>query len=114
MLLPSTRLSNDAYEHILNVTGCNTFFYTTKYERRVSEIREFRPNTLCKEVPSVDDVVNTVGAQPYPFSKTFEDVVDEAGLIIHSSGTTGTLNKHTICELANLVSFRQECRSPSR
>ncbi|KAH8432734.1 putative NRPS-like enzyme [Aspergillus melleus] len=89
LLLPSTRLSNDAYEHILNATACKTFFFTTKYERRVSEIRDFRPGTLHVEVPSVDDVLMTVGVQPYPFFKSYADAEDEVALIIHSSGTTG-------------------------
>ncbi|PLB54119.1 NRPS-like enzyme [Aspergillus steynii IBT 23096] len=89
LLLPSTRLSNDAYEHILNVTGCKTFFFSTKFERRVSEIKELRPDTLYKEVPGVGDIVKAMGVQPHPFSKSFEEAEDQAALIIHSSGTTG-------------------------
>ena len=73
------------------MTGCRAFFWTAQYERRVSQIKELRPETFYKEVPDVDDIFKAVGVQQHPFSKSFEEAQDEAALIVHSSGTTGTL-----------------------
>ncbi|PWY86755.1 NRPS-like enzyme [Aspergillus heteromorphus CBS 117.55] len=87
-LLPSTRLSDDAYQHILTSTDCHTFLYTPEKQRRVAEIQTFRRNTAFYEVPSLEDLLSTP-AQPYPYNKTFTEAEDDVAIIIHSSGTTG-------------------------
>ncbi|GFN14080.1 putative NRPS-like enzyme [Aspergillus tubingensis] len=87
-LLPSTRLSDDAYQHILNATDCHAFFYTPEKQRRVSEIQAFRPDTTFHEVPSIAELFSTT-AQPYLYTKTYQEAEDDVAIIIHSSGTTG-------------------------
>ncbi|KAL4966026.1 putative NRPS-like enzyme [Aspergillus stella-maris] len=88
-LLPSTRLSDDAYQHLLTVVDCNTFFYTKEKQRRVSEIQGFRQHTAFYEVPLSDDILAAHGSIQYPWNRSYEESEDEMALIIHSSGTTG-------------------------
>ncbi|KAL4860612.1 hypothetical protein BDV12DRAFT_209040 [Aspergillus spectabilis] len=88
--LPSTRLSDEAYQHVLNATDCHRMVYSRETSRRTMEINAFRPNTLYLEVPSVFELLDaTIEPKHYPFTKTFEDLEDEVAFIIHSSGTTG-------------------------
>ncbi|RAL10259.1 putative NRPS-like enzyme [Aspergillus homomorphus CBS 101889] len=87
-LLPSTRLSDEAYKHILTATKCQKFFYTPDKQRRVSEIQTVQPDTKLFEVPSLVEFLET-DSSPYPFEKTFKEAEDEVAIIIHSSGTTG-------------------------
>ncbi|RAK78914.1 NRPS-like enzyme [Aspergillus fijiensis CBS 313.89] len=87
-LLPSTRLSDDAYKHILTVTKCQKFFYTPDKQRRVSEIQTAQPETQLFEVPSLSEFLESESS-PYPFEKSYQEAEDEVAIIIHSSGTTG-------------------------
>ncbi|KAL4938764.1 hypothetical protein BDV06DRAFT_231536 [Aspergillus oleicola] len=88
-LLPSTRLSDDAYQHLLTVVNCNNFFYTKEKQRRVSEIQGFRQSTAFFEVPPVEDILATYGSLHYPWNREYTECEDDVALIIHSSGTTG-------------------------
>ncbi|KAL5339881.1 NRPS-like enzyme [Aspergillus crustosus] len=88
--LPSTRLSDEAYQHVLNATNCHHIVYSRETSRRTMEIKAFRPDTLYLDVPSVSDMLDaTLEPEHYRFTKTFEDLEDEVTFIIHSSGTTG-------------------------
>ncbi|KAB8226591.1 hypothetical protein BDV33DRAFT_197585 [Aspergillus novoparasiticus] len=89
-LLPSGRLSNEAYQHILGVTECRKFFYSHDKERQVSDMKEFLNDTDFYEVPATADILNCSNVpEPYPFIKTFAEAEDDVAFIIHSSGTTG-------------------------
>lgn len=55
----------------------------------MSEIQAFRPDTAFHEVPSIAELFSTT-AQPYPYTKTYQEAEDDVAIIIHSSGTTGT------------------------
>ncbi|KAL4879373.1 NRPS-like enzyme [Aspergillus karnatakaensis] len=88
--LPSTRLSDEAYQHVLNATRCNHMVYSRETKRRTMEIKAFRPETLYIEVPSTTELLDTANeGKHYTFTKTFEELEDEIVFIIHSSGTTG-------------------------
>ncbi|PYH43451.1 NRPS-like enzyme [Aspergillus saccharolyticus JOP 1030-1] len=87
-LLPSTRLSDEGYKHILTGMKCEKFFYTPDKQRRVSEIQAVHPSTKPFEVPSLTEFLESESS-PYPFEKTFNEAEDEVAIIIHSSGTTG-------------------------
>ncbi|KAF7586115.1 hypothetical protein BBP40_009428 [Aspergillus hancockii] len=89
-LLPSTRLSDQAYQHILNVTDCRKLFYSHETERKISEMKIFLKETGFYEVPGTADIMNnSSGWDPYPSGKTFAEAEDGVAFIIHSSGTTG-------------------------
>ncbi|PYI09236.1 NRPS-like enzyme [Aspergillus sclerotiicarbonarius CBS 121057] len=87
-LLPSTRLSDDAYQHILNATDCHNFLYTPEKQRRVAEIQAFRQDTAFYEVPSIAELLDAE-VQHYPYTKSYSEAEDDVAIIIHSSGTTG-------------------------
>ncbi|PWY76131.1 NRPS-like enzyme [Aspergillus sclerotioniger CBS 115572] len=87
-LLPSTRLSDDAYQHILNATDCHTFLSTPEKQRRVAEIQAFRQDTAFFEVPSIAELLDAK-VEHYPYTKTYREAEDDVAIIIHSSGTTG-------------------------
>ncbi|KAL5355581.1 hypothetical protein BJX96DRAFT_184183 [Aspergillus floccosus] len=89
-LLPSTCLSNDAYQHLLTVSECKKLFYTKGKERRVLEIRELCEDTAVFEVPEIKNIIKAHRSMlSYPWSKTYTQAEDEVALIIHTSGTTG-------------------------
>ncbi|KAL4954314.1 NRPS-like enzyme [Aspergillus filifer] len=88
-LLPSTRLSDDAYQHLLTVVGCNKFFFTKEKQRRVSEIQGFRQHTAFFEIPQLEDIIAAHGSIQYPWDRDYAESEDMVALIIHSSGTTG-------------------------
>ncbi|KAE8152317.1 hypothetical protein BDV25DRAFT_170593 [Aspergillus avenaceus] len=87
-LLPSTRLSDEAYKHILGATGCRMLFYSSDKERMIAGMKKYLPGVSFCEVPATAEVLEAI-SETYPFTKTFEEVEDEVSCIIHSSGTTG-------------------------
>jgi phenylacetate-coenzyme A ligase PaaK-like adenylate-forming protein len=52
-------------------------------------MKSFLKGTEFHEVPGTEDIINSIGSEPYPFSKTFAEAEDNVAFIIHSSGTTG-------------------------
>ncbi|KAB8258604.1 hypothetical protein BDV32DRAFT_68400 [Aspergillus pseudonomiae] len=89
-LLPSSRLSDEAYQHILGVTECRKFFYSHDKERQISAMKNFLKDTDFYEVPATADILNSSNVpEPYPFTKTFAEAENDVAFIIHSSGTTG-------------------------
>ncbi|KAL4803729.1 hypothetical protein BDV18DRAFT_162739 [Aspergillus unguis] len=86
--LPSTRLSDEAYEHVLNATMCQKMVYTPETQRRTMEIKTFRPDTLYIEAPSISRLIDNE-VKPYPLTKDFESMKNRIAFTIHSSGTTG-------------------------
>ncbi|KAL4807921.1 hypothetical protein BDV18DRAFT_168140 [Aspergillus unguis] len=88
-LLPSTRLSNDAYQHLLTTLDCKKFFYTNEKQRQASGIQSFRPDIGFFGVPEVEKILDVHGSGSYPYKDTFDEAKDKVALIIHSSGTTG-------------------------
>ncbi|KAE8375247.1 hypothetical protein BDV26DRAFT_299832 [Aspergillus bertholletiae] len=89
-LLPSTRLSDEAYQHILGVTECHKFFYSHDKERQISEMKKLLKDTEFYEVPATADILNSSNTpEPYPVTKTFTAAENDVAFIIHSSGTTG-------------------------
>lgn len=86
--LPSTRNSDEAFLHLLKVTDCQKFVYTSERKNRVFDIKKLSPDLEIVEMPSLREMLEGQ-APPYPFEKTFEAEEDNVALIIHSSGTTG-------------------------
>lgn len=67
----------------------------------MSEIQAFRPDTTFHEVPSIAELFSTT-AQPYLYTKTYQEAEDNVAIIIHSSGTTGTYPTTLIISTSNL------------
>ncbi|KAI9368851.1 hypothetical protein BJX61DRAFT_550058 [Aspergillus egyptiacus] len=86
--LPSTRLSDEAYQHVLDATNCHRMVFSRETLRRTMEIKAFRPETTYVEVPSTTELLDAE-TKPYPFTKSYDEMEDVVSFIIHSSGTTG-------------------------
>ncbi|KAL4759228.1 putative NRPS-like enzyme [Aspergillus foveolatus] len=86
--LPSTRLSDEAYQHILNATNCHVMLFTPETQRRTMEIKASRPSTVYLEAPATADLLSP-NSENYPFTTPYAAMEDTVAFIIHSSGTTG-------------------------
>ncbi|RDW80997.1 putative NRPS-like enzyme [Aspergillus mulundensis] len=86
--LPSTRLSDEAYQHVLNATDCGTMLFTHETQRRTMEIEAFRPESVYLEAPPTTDLLSST-SKNYPFTAPYSAMEDKVAFIIHSSGTTG-------------------------
>lgn len=90
ILLPSPRLSDEAYEHIFNSTICKRMLFSQEKKHKISELRPVLPAMDFLEVPSFMDILgDEEGLNHYPLEKTYDEIEDEVAFIIHSSGTTG-------------------------
>ncbi|KAL3461224.1 hypothetical protein BJX64DRAFT_289599 [Aspergillus heterothallicus] len=86
--LPSTRLSDEAYQHILDATNCSKMVFTDETRNRTMDIKALRPGTDFVEGPSLANLLAR-DVENYPFSKEYTNLEDDVAIIIHSSGTTG-------------------------
>ncbi|KAL4988612.1 hypothetical protein BDW68DRAFT_158654 [Aspergillus falconensis] len=86
--LPSTRLSDEAYQHVLNATNCHVMLFTPETQRRTMEIKAFRSGTVYLEAPATADLLSS-NCEPYLFTTPFSAMEEKVAFIIHSSGTTG-------------------------
>ncbi|KAL4979073.1 hypothetical protein BDW66DRAFT_117215 [Aspergillus desertorum] len=85
---PSTRLSDDAYQHVFNATNCHIVLFTPETQRRIMEIKAFRPDTVYLEAPITAGLLSS-NPQNYPFTTPYSAMENKVAFIIHSSGTTG-------------------------
>ncbi|PYI36626.1 NRPS-like enzyme [Aspergillus indologenus CBS 114.80] len=90
IFLPSTRLSDEAYNRVLMDTKCTHLLFSREKSPIASRLRTLDWKMQFQEVPSVADILgNGSGTSHFEFSKTYDEVVDQIAFIIHSSGTTG-------------------------
>ncbi|RAH64512.1 putative NRPS-like enzyme [Aspergillus aculeatinus CBS 121060] len=90
IFLPSTRLSDEAYNHVLKETKCTHLLFSQEKLKIASRLRTLDWKMKFQEVPSVADILNNgSGTNHFEFSQTYDEVVDKIAFIIHSSGTTG-------------------------
>lgn len=54
----------------------------------VKDVLERRPMKIL-ELPLLDDLLNANSTPPFPFTKTFEEAVNEPFCFLHTSGSTG-------------------------
>ncbi|KAJ5715826.1 NRPS-like enzyme [Penicillium malachiteum] len=90
IVLPSTRLSDEAYEHVLRETECEYLLFSHEKESISNRLRNLDWKMKFLEVPTASDILSDeAGNNYYAFSKTYDEMVSQVALIIHSSGTTG-------------------------
>ncbi|KAI0188862.1 transferase family protein [Astrocystis sublimbata] len=54
----------------------------------VRDVLQKRPMKLL-QLPLLDDMLNTTTVEPFPYTKTFDEAVNEPFCYLHTSGTTG-------------------------
>ncbi|KAJ5712369.1 NRPS-like enzyme [Penicillium malachiteum] len=90
IVLPSTRLSDDAYKHVLRETECEYLLFSHDKESIANRMRNLDWKMEFLEVPTVSDILSDeAGNKFHDFSKKYEEMVNQVALFIHSSGTTG-------------------------
>ncbi|GLA05490.1 putative NRPS-like protein biosynthetic cluster [Aspergillus niger] len=90
IFLPSTRLSDNAYNHIFKETKCTHLLFSREKSPIAFRLKTLDWKMQFHEVPSVADIFsNESDASHFEFSKTYDEVVDKIAFMIHSSGTTG-------------------------
>lgn len=100
MLLLSTRISDDAYRHLIEKTNCSHVLVQGAFEKTISRVREGFPRPLSvflmAESSSFDSSVvpereKFLPAEDTRFGMRFNPVEerDKRAWIIHSSGSTG-------------------------
>ncbi|KAJ5897984.1 hypothetical protein N7504_008272 [Penicillium tannophilum] len=89
IFFPSTRLSNEAYAHVIGATDSSKFLFSHEKLHRVLELKKYMALNSV-EVPSIDDILgDSRGLEQYCFEKSYGEIEDEIAFMIHSSGTTG-------------------------
>ncbi|GAQ47677.1 acetyl-CoA synthetase-like protein [Aspergillus tubingensis] len=89
-LLLSSKNSDEAQLYLLHETKCNRFFYTAERERKVTELKQLRPELNIVKLPALDAILEgEEGSRFFPFTQSYEEAEDEVFLIVHSSGSTG-------------------------
>ncbi|KAK2802567.1 putative NRPS-like protein biosynthetic cluster [Onygenales sp. PD_10] len=89
-LLLSSRNSLQASSHVMAKTDCSKIVFTVERERQINELRNAHPALDVWNMPDLWDVFGDIDVPVYPTKDLpFNDVEDDVGIIIHSSGTTG-------------------------
>ncbi|KAJ5888250.1 hypothetical protein N7495_008291 [Penicillium taxi] len=86
VFFPSLRNSDEAFIGLLAATKCHRLIYSVDQAKRATHVSEICRTPLV-QIPSQQEMFQD--AKHYPYSKTYEEMVDETSFIIHSSGTTG-------------------------
>ncbi|PYH42518.1 putative NRPS-like enzyme [Aspergillus saccharolyticus JOP 1030-1] len=91
IFLPSTRLSDEAYDHVFKETRCTHLLFSSEKSQIASRLQSLTWKLLLLEVPSVTHIFSkpSGGNKRFEFSKTYDEMVDKIAFMIHSSGTTG-------------------------
>lgn len=71
----------------------NLVLYADVMEPAINGIQQVESAALrpYMMVPSLDEILNRQ-SPPYPFDVLYTDIKDEKCLVMHTSGSTGTLN----------------------
>jgi hypothetical protein len=89
--LPSTRNSDEAHLHLLQVTGCTKFVFSEERQARSLEIQGLCSTALeLFQIPALSTILGDErGLRHYPYPKSYAEAENDTICIIHSSGTTG-------------------------
>lgn len=79
--------------YLLREASVNLVLYADVMEPAINGIQQVESAALrpYMMVPSLDEILNRQ-SPPYPFDVLYTDIKDEKCLVMHTSGSTGTLN----------------------
>ncbi|PWY65421.1 NRPS-like enzyme [Aspergillus eucalypticola CBS 122712] len=92
LFLPSTRLANDAYNHVLHATQTTRLLFSQEKKQLVSRLTGLSKAIPSLEIPSVAELFSDrdhTGHLHYDWTPSFEEMENRVAFAIHSSGTTG-------------------------
>ncbi|KAI0520766.1 transferase family protein [Xylaria bambusicola] len=86
----SPKNSTEGTLAVLEATKCNVWVSAGDAAPipLVNDVLQKRPMKAL-QLASLDDLLNAVSVEPFPYTKTFEEAVNEPFCFLHTSGTTG-------------------------
>lgn len=92
VLFPSPRNTTWINNSLLEQTKCNTFFASAEMIPKAQSQQQERQQLKVLPVSSLDDMLAEVGGwKHYPFHRDFAAARWDPVVVLHSSGSTGTL-----------------------
>lgn len=75
---------------VLEATKCNIWVNAGEVPPvpLVKEVLQKRPMNVL-QLPLLDELLDTTSTKPYPYTKTFDEAIDDPFCFLHTSGTTG-------------------------
>ncbi|PYI03572.1 acetyl-CoA synthetase-like protein [Aspergillus sclerotiicarbonarius CBS 121057] len=75
---------------VLEATKCNLWVNACEISPSllVKEVLQKRPMTLL-QLPLLDELLDAMSTEPFPYTKTFDEAINEPFCLLHTSGTTG-------------------------
>ncbi len=105
MLLLGPRNTVDQNLNLLQRAGCVRLVYGQEMARQAQHLRTKHVDLSIHELPPHHELV-AQATIPYPFIKTFSSAWNDPVLMLHSSGTTGTLEM-TDKDDQTLITYRK-------
>ncbi|KAH8676528.1 hypothetical protein BGZ60DRAFT_468473 [Tricladium varicosporioides] len=88
VVIPGTRNAISNTEHILNETKCQILFCAQEILDTYQVLDKMVNGLRVIEAPSLEKMISQY-PKYFPFNKSWEDVADQAAVIVHTSGSTG-------------------------
>lgn len=75
---------------VLEATGCN-IWVTASEVSPVSLVKEVLQKRTMQvlQLPLLDELLDSKTVEPFPYTKSFEEAIDDPFCFLHTSGTTG-------------------------
>ncbi|KAL4804550.1 NRPS-like enzyme [Aspergillus unguis] len=89
LFLPSTRLPNNAYDHVLEATQTAQLLFSQEKQQLVSRLTGPSKAILSLEIPSIAELFSDTCHGHCEWTPSFEEMENRVAFAIHSSGTTG-------------------------
>ncbi|CAM6002878.1 unnamed protein product [Sphagnum balticum] len=88
-LFLSPKNSTEAALAVLDAASCNIWVKPGgKPSKLVDEFLHQRPMKVI-ELPGLDELLDAEAAEPYPYTKTFDQAIRDPFCLLHTSGSTG-------------------------
>ncbi|KAL3473530.1 hypothetical protein BJX99DRAFT_272294 [Aspergillus californicus] len=88
IFFPSTRLSNEAYNHVYDATATKVLLFSPAKEHLVTGLTGPAQAIRSLKVPTAEEMLDGTGVH-YDLTRTYEEMEDKVAFMLHSSGTTG-------------------------
>lgn len=76
----------------MSKTGSDKLLHAAELAPFIKPIEALATSVTSRAVPSLKEMLDSK-AEPYPFSKSFEEARNDPIAVLHSSGSTGNFSK---------------------
>jgi hypothetical protein len=92
LLLPDGRVANEGLASLITLTNCKVWFYADD-DAAAEPLVGLESGLRTCALPSLEWMLDNAGQERYVYNKTYEEAKYDEVVIVHTSGTTGELNK---------------------